>query len=310
MSTDIFPAGEEPTDLDAASAPTMLRPHRIEGAARRATILRSGVTRRQLDRGRPYRRVAHDLYVPSAEADTLKARCRAFQLLLPDDAVFSHYTAAQLYGVPVPDEPLIHVCTESPIEPRTSGVVGHRIKCIGEAVEIDGLRVATPARTFLDLAARLDLSGLVVAGDGLARRASLPALHAAVSRGTGRRGVKLARRALPLLDPASRSAGESRLRFLIVISGVPKPLCNQPIYDELGEWIAEADFQYPKPKLAIEYHGDQHRERRQWERDIQREEAMQAAGWMVLRATSMDLHKRPTEFVGRLRAALASRGGA
>lgn len=45
----------------------------------------------------------------------------------------------------------MHVCTEAPIEPRIKGLVGHRIKTIGEVQHTRGVRVTTPRRTHLDL---------------------------------------------------------------------------------------------------------------------------------------------------------------
>lgn len=282
------------------------------GAKHRNVWLASGVTRRQLGDRRRFRRVAKLLYAPvHSGRDDLHSRCADLRPALPDDAVFSHYTAAALRGVPVPDEPQIHVCTESPIEPRTRGVIGHRIQAIGEVAWHRGLPVTTPGRTYLDLASRLDLISLVIAGDSLSRLdpAGVAGLEEAVNSGGGRRGVRLARLGLPLLDPNSRSPTESRLRFHIVTEGLGKPLVNEAVYDAAGEWLCEPDLHYPEFKVAIEYEGEHHqRDPKQWQRDIRRDELLAANGWIVIKVTARDLFTQLAITLGRIRDALLSRG--
>ena len=288
-------------------------PEPVPASARHSRVwLASGVTRRQLGDKRRFRRVAKSLYAPvDRNGVDLHSRCADLRPALPDDALFSHHTAAALRGVPVPQDPQIHVCTASPIEPRTRGIVGHRIQTIGQIDWFRGLPLTTPGRTFLDLASRLDLVALVEAGDVLARRdpKGVAGLEEAVKAGGGRRGVRSARLALPLLDPNSRSPMESRLRFHIVTDGLGTPVVNQPVYDAAGEWLCEPDLQYPEFKIAIEYEGEHHvRDPEQWRRDIRRDELLHANGWIVLKVTSRDLFRQLAATLGRIRDALLSRG--
>ncbi|WP_156869789.1 hypothetical protein [Sporichthya polymorpha] len=282
-------------------------------AVRRNDALGAGMKRRQLEDRRRHRRVARGLWVPADVPDNLWQRCGALRAGLPRDAVFSHYTAASLYRVTVPDEPLIHVCTMQPVEPRIGGVVAHRILTLGDGDScwLRGLRVTTPGRTFLDLAARLDLLSLVIAGDGLAARAEngVSDLRVTVEAGVGRRGVKLARTALPLLDPASKSPMESRLRFLVVTALLGPVLVNKPVFDDAGEMFAEPDLQFADFKIAIEYEGDHHHlDEGQWRRDIKRDELYRVHGWILIKVTKMDLLVRPATVIERIRDALISRG--
>ncbi len=272
----------------------------------RAQALGSGLTRSQLDEGRTMRRIARNLHVPADQPDGLWERCRALRLVLPGDAVFSHYTAAALLRVPVPDEPLIHVCTAQAVEPRIGGVVAHRIRTLPETdVQSHyGLPITTPGRTFLDLAGRLDFLSLLIAGDPLARLdpRGVCGLAEAVARGTGRRGVRLARAALPLLDPASKSPAETKLRFLVVVTGgLPKPVCNAPVYDDGGEWLAEIDIQWPDILFGLEYEGAHHREQRQWELDIKRDENVRDIDWVVMKVTATDLYQRSAATLERIK---------
>lgn len=270
------------------------------------------MNRRQLEDRARHRRVARGLWVPRDRPGNIWDRCCAIRPALPADAVFSHYTAAALLHVTVPDEPLIHICTMQPIEPRITGVVGHRILTMGEADRwvVRGLPTTSAGRTYLDLANRLDLVSLVIAGDGLSARDpdGVDGLARAVAAGTGRRGVKLARVGLPLLNPASKSPMESRLRFLVVTDGLGNPLVCQPASDAAGEWIAEPDLQWPEFKVAVEYEGEHHREKRQWELDIRRDENLHANGWILIKVTATDLLVRPAATLQRIRDALLSRG--
>jgi hypothetical protein len=270
-----------------------------------------GVTRGRMANRRRYRHIARKLYVEPDQPDNLIERCRALSLILPTDAVFSHYTAAALWKAVVPNEPQIHICTESPIEPRIKGVVGHRIRTIGEVQVIHGVRVTTPGRTYLDLAGFLDLLSHLIAADGLAQRdpRGVEGLRAAVLAGSGRRGIKQARLVLPLINPAAKSAPETRLRFLVVTDGLGVPLVNQPVYDAAGEWLCEPDLHFPEFKVAIEYEGEHHRrDPDQWQRDIRRDELLRANGWILIKVTARDLFTQPAITLARIRDALLSRG--
>lgn len=270
-----------------------------------------GVTRGRMANRRRYRRVARKLYVEPDQPDNLVERCLALSRILPPDAVFSHYTAAALWKAIVPDEPQIHICTESPIEPRIKGVVGHRIQTIGEVQILHGLRVTTPGRTYLDLSGCLDLLSFLIAADGLAHRdpRGVEGLRTAVRAGSGRRGIKQARLVLPLINPAARSAPETRLRFLVVTDGLGVPLVNQPVHDAAGEWLCEPDLQFPEFKVAIEYEGEHHqRDPKQWQRDIRRDELLHANGWILIKVTARDLFNQPAITLSRIRDALLSRG--
>ena len=57
---------------------------------------------------------------------------------------------------------------------RRKGVVGHTVLAFDDEVMVwDGIRISTPARTWLDLARILPLEDLVAVGDQLVRRPHL-----------------------------------------------------------------------------------------------------------------------------------------
>lgn len=102
---------------------------------------------------------------------------------------------------------------------------------------------------------------------------------------------------------------ETRLRLLIVHAGLPEPDINRDVIGSRGGWLARPDLSYPEWKIAIEYDGEHHRvDPRQWRRDISRRENLEAAGWIVLAITAIDVFQRPAPTLMRILSALSRRG--
>ncbi|MEC5185117.1 hypothetical protein RCH12_002593 [Cryobacterium sp. MP_3.1] len=192
-------------------------------------------------------------------------------------------------------------------------VVGHRLRLPPDDLVERGVLVLTgPARTWLDLAAVLTLGELVAIGDYLLYWESpivtRGELSAAIEGFSGRRGLKRARAALPLLRTRSESPRESMLRVIIVLAGLPEPECNYNVFDEQARFLARGDLVYPEYKLLLEYQGDHHRtDRAQWRSDIRRVGRLEDHGWQVLQFTDDDLND-PTALVARIRRRLTQRG--
>jgi hypothetical protein len=156
---------------------------------------------------------------------------------------------------------------------------------------ITGIPATTPARTALDLARRYPVDRAVAAIDALARATDLKAIDVEVlaERYRGRRGIRRARTALSLVDPGAESPRETWLRLLLIRSGFPPPRTQIPVYDGYGALVAVLDMGWEDLKLAVEYEGDHHRtDRRQFNRDIRRGEAVTELGWVAVRVTAED----------------------
>lgn len=231
------------------------------------------------------------------EDDGLKARLEAYALHRPRDFAFSHITAAILYGIPLPSglSSDIHVSVPYPGRaPTIGGFAGHKLSR-WETREVGGFPVTTPEQTWLDLAAMLYPTSLVIAGDFLiSRRDPLTdraALRSAISASSGRRGIARARLALEAVRAGSESPGETRLRLALVEGGLPEPLLNYEIVNANGDFVARADLAYPGHRVALEYEGDIHRVDQQvWRRDLRRREEVEDLGWRMVRVTADDIH--------------------
>jgi len=236
--------------------------------------------------------------------------------------VFSHLTAAQIWGIPLPltvDDGTIHVCAPAPARaPTGKAVTGHRFEIAAEHIrERGGLRLTSPALTWAHLSELLEPHDLVAAGDfvvtgnpfnnvlPLGEHADLEAIH---NGGAPRRGRRNRETALPMVQEGALSRPESVLRYWILRAGAPAPQVNPSIVDGRGSFIAMPDLAWPEYTFAIEYEGDHHRSVRQYRRDVRRIEVLVDAGWSVMKVTADDLFGRPDETVARVLRRLETRG--
>lgn len=268
-----------------------------------------GVGRCRLQ-GRSFVRVTPGAYLPVDRAQDLLSRCRALQHVRPD-CVASHWTAVSLLGLPLPPGrrggPL-HALVGPAARPlRRAGVVGHRSGSDFLVVEVGGVRVTDARRTWCDLGRDgAAVPELVAVADAMVRAAPglLSRLQEAALAGNGHRGVRNARTALSLVDPRAESVMESWVRVLLVVAGVPRPVPQLVVRDEVGRFVARVDLAWPESRLVVEYDGAQHRDRRSWVRDLRRREELERLGWTVVVLTAEDVLKHPRTAVERVRARL------
>jgi hypothetical protein len=271
----------------------------------------SAIPRRRLiaaDLCAPFHGVRARVGTPSA--DTLD-RCRLYAPRLRAGQVFSHETAAALWGMPLPStrSEALHVSAVPPIrEPRTVGVVGHRMALAQRDVTIvDGLPVTDPVTTWTHLAARLPESPLVAVGDWLlSRGVSEDELAAAAARFTGRGAVSL-RRACGRARPGVESPRETAVRLVLVAAGLPEPHLNWTLRAD-GVFVARLDMAYRDYRVAVEYDGRQHALADQFRRDADRWRAITDAGWTLVRVLAHHLEHPQRDIVAPVRRALVAGG--
>lgn len=280
-----------------------------------------------------------------ARTSRLITNAHAYRAVMAPEAFFSHVTAAALWGIPLPlrvlrgdraptwvarpmdvgDERLVDVGVRLPQRgPRVAGVRAHRLAAELLSVrELAGIRVASPASTWAQLAEELTVEELIIAGDAIVHEprgrggvrgepgsglATLDQLAAAAS--VGRRvGVARLREALPHIRVGSMSPPETRLRLAVVGAGLPEPDLDVDVLDENGAMIGCTELAYPRWRILIEFEGDHHRvSRAQWDRDIEKHARCVALGWNVLRYTACHLHPSTEPAVTGIRDALLRAG--
>jgi len=269
-----------------------------------AEARQSGLTRRQLQGG-GYRRVAQAVYREVGVPEVPEMILRSLRRGLPADAVFSGATAAWLHGLDFePCDPAeVTVPELSWLRPKGRLAVVRTDLQPQEVVLRAGLPCTSARRTLIDLGRRAPVVVAVVAIDEALHRglASAADLSTFVRTHGGAKGIARLRRALQLVEPATESPMETRLRLTLVLAGLPKPVVQEPIYDR-DQFVARPDLLYPAHRLAIEYDGGTHRQ--SLVEDNRRQNRLINAGYRVLRFTAGDVQHDKERVVAQVRAEL------
>jgi hypothetical protein len=240
--------------------------------------------------------------------------CRTYAVCLAPDQLFSHVTAARLYGIPLPyrleRQRAIDIWAPQ-IQVRAAGVIGHRSAPLARKY-VRGLPVVTPVRAWIQLGPLLDHVSLVAAGDDLVRRkrplSSLDELKREVDGSRGVRGIRSLRAAFADVRAGTDSPMETRLRLLLVDAGLPEPIIGHAIHTRAGTFVGTPDLVYVHERIAIEYEGELHQiDPAIFAADIERRERMEAAGWHVIRVIKNHLNRNPTKLVDRVKRKLQER---
>lgn len=279
------PPVELPTVHLARDVPRALAARRLADGAwarvRRGAYVDAGVTE-GLDRFAASRRTA-------------LARVAAVGLTF-GDVVLSHSSAALLWGLPLlTAHDRVHVVGRWSGNARTSpDVVRHLLRLDADDVVVRaGLRTTSLVRTVVDCATTLEAAGgLVVADAALAVGADVAACRHRLERLGPVRGVRTARAVLSVADDGAESPGESLARLAVLRLGLPAPQTQVRVATDDGDYWG--DLGWPAWQVMAEYDGRAKYTARGTAADAvlaekRRQEAMEEAGWCVLRLTSADL---------------------
>ena len=176
----------------------------------------------------------------------------------------------------------------------------------GETVTRRGQPATSVVRTIADLGRRLPPVEAVAALDMALHRKLLELvdLRSWAGEHPRYRGVARLRRAIELAEPATESVMETRLRLLLVLARLPRPLAQISLYGEDGRFVGRPDFYFPLHRLALEYDGSSHREN--LTADNRRQNRLVDAGYRLLRFTAADVLSAPDSVVALVRRALAA----
>jgi len=238
----------------------------------------------------------------------LRRRVAGVLLGAPAGAVVSHRSAAYLRALEIPlqqPDHRIHVTVPPPARARHRADRRIHVAAVpqNQVFRRYGFPVTSPGRTWLDLAATLPPAALLAVTDQMLARGYTRAWFERMLDGArGARGVRTARRVLPLADRRAGSPMESVLRWLLHVAGVPAPVLQHVVRHRRGSW--EVDMAWPEQRVLVEFDGEVHRERRVFVRDLRRQNGLVLAGWTILRFSSADVLGRPAAVVAEIRAAL------
>lgn len=283
------------------------------------------VLRRAAESGRAVR-LARGVYAAGVPEDPVAAhlqRAIALQLRRPY-CLASHQTAALAWGLALPD---VAGAAAGPVE--FTAVPSDRRRSLNRpdftlalrplpadhrALQPPGLALTTPARTAVDVAARMGLPEALMVLDSAARMlliesvgtsrlrqayeaprslrsATLPLVQAAAIASTRLTAKRLARY-LELVDPRRESALESYSYGRILEAGLPLPLVQQRISTPLGDFYP--DFFWPDARLIGEADGkSKYRavEDLQWQ--VDRQAALEDLGHRFVRWSYTQMFNTP-----------------
>ncbi len=258
----------------------------------------------------------HGVRLAAAARTDLLTRCQALATVLGDSVAFSHGTALRLLGVDVPwtlaGDDALHVVSSNPAERvDRPGVVAHRSRQKRlDVVEVAGLRVTSPAQTFVHVGVGLRRpDDVVVLGDSFLRRKQMLTSVAELARTAEAtrkvKGITQVREQVERVRPGTDSVMETRTRLLLTSAGLPCPRVNEVVRLADGTYVKRCDMLYPARMVAIEYDGDQHRtDKEQWRDDVRRRRWLEEIGVTVVVAVADDIVGDGTRLVERTRRAL------
>jgi len=258
-------------------------------------------------RSKTWRRLGRQIYCHTdLEADPWPV-LSAWNTTFPGGTVFAGTTAAWLHGLDLdPTNPVaIVVPPTSGIRPQRGLAVRRCDLRAGDISTVRGLPATTLFRTLLDLCLQLPAVEALVVIDmavcaGHADAAEL-SLYAAKSK--GRAGSRVLRDLSKLAAPAE-SPMETRLRWLLIQAGLPRPEVQTDLHDDDGRFVGRADLFYPTARLAIEFDGGNHRDR--LVEDDRRQNLILNAGYRLLRFTGADIVHRADIVEVQVRGALGA----
>lgn len=265
----------------------------------------AGLTPRQL-RSSAWTHLSFNWYCWAGLRVTEQMRLTTIHRGLPEGAAFSGITAARLHALDIaaPRRPEVIVPPPLNIADRIQATVRRVALPDSDLMWRRGFPVTSPLRTAFDLAGRLPLVEGVVGVDMALHRGliDLDQFRSYVDAHASLPGVVRARRVVQHAEPASESPMESRLRMLLVLGGLPRPEAQVELFAGSGAFAGRADLYYQSASLAVEFDGDNHRDR--LVSDDRRQNRLQDIGVALLRYTAPDLLERPGAVLAEVSAAL------
>ena len=256
-----------------------------------------------------FERWAHGVYVLGAGPLTPDGLRMAAVLAAGDGAALSHRSAAAAWGLLNGGPSKLHVTAEG------RGRVLQKVKIHGanrldasDITAVRGIPITTVARTIVDLAGDPRLPRVFHEAE-VARLLDVLAVRDALARVRGRphgREVEAL-----LADPpgagVTHSELEDRFAALCATADLPPRRTNHVV--DLGNRLITVDVLFPDHGVVVELDGERyHRTRATFHTDRERDAALAALGYVVVRLTWQRVTRDGPDVVAQLRRILQARG--
>ncbi len=225
----------------------------------------------------------------------------------------SHRAATSVWGAELGPTPPREVLVGNGRHPRPPGVVVHRSSTLDprDVTRRHGIPVTNPLRTLVDLGAVATHEQVELALDSFTSRKLITVAGARAYRdklaGSGQRGVGVLGEVLDgrvLGDQVADSVLEPVMARFCRDHGLPMPAFQVWVLVD-GAW-RRLDFAYLEEMIDLEVDGYEHHggNYERWESDLDRDAALTADGWRVLRVSKAGLTRRPAKTAARIGATL------
>jgi very-short-patch-repair endonuclease len=255
------------------------------------------------------------VYLLGVSPPIWEQRLRAATLAAGPTAVASHRAAAILWQLDGFAGHPIEITIPHRREATLDSVRTYRSRTLGpaEVTAHRGIPVTVVERTLLDLGRHHDERTIEVALESALRKGLTT--NVAVTEYLGRTagrvpGRRVLERVLRERGPARHagSPAEAALLQALRAAGVPTPERQYRIDLGRGQ-VATVDIAWPPQRVVLEVDGyDFHGGRQAHAADLERQNALTAAGWMVLRYSGSTVARDPGGIVRQVTAVLAQRG--
>lgn len=238
-----------------------------------------------------WQRLSYGLYVRNQEPGGLAEELRAWSLVLPARAAFTHLTAAQLRGwwlpQPVPHPVFVALRQGDPC-PHRAGLLVSRHPSRTPSELVSDIRLTTPAESMLAAARDLGVLDLVLMGDSALRLGHCTIDELVEAAAQRRRGAPMLRRIIGLLDKRSESPWESVMRVLHLAADIPiEP--QHEVFDHWGRFVARGDLWIVGTNRLHEFDGGGHRKPDIQRSDLTRDRRLIEASWQRFGFTKAQL---------------------
>lgn len=282
------------------------------GLIRTAQLRLAGATRSSIVHARRtgvLERLSSEVYRLGGSPRTIEQRRLAALFDAGGDAAMGQVSGARLWELwprLVPDHVL--VTRRSAFDRPTLGVV-HRVRDLlpSHVVVLDGLRVTTPARVIMDLAAILPRSQVARVLDRawgkrlLAIGDVASVLHDV--RGKGRRGVRTVEALLAerVGHVSAETALELAFEDILLANSLP-PMRRQVQLSDVEGWVGRVDYFDDDHGLVVFVDGDAwHRALTDTRSDAAQQHRLVAAGYRVARFSEGEIRFRQRSVASRMR---------
>lgn len=248
---------------------------------------------------RTWRTIHAGVYLVGTTPLTWHGRLRAATLACGPDAVISHRTAAQLWGLDGPKFAPIELTVPYTHGPVPSKTLVHRTRRRFEATELHGIPVTTAERAILDSAWFLPTPTVELLYDSGVRQHLITAASMADCLAEfGTKGVRGRFKVAAVIDGRRLgsplgSAAETQTLGLIRRTGIEEPDRQYLVALPDGS-NALLDFAWPHRLKAIEIDGlVAHATARQLELDLIRQNLLFEIGWQLRRFAARTVQQHP-----------------